>query len=133
VDNNNAVYAVAVAAAVYAVYEFVAGAESLEARYLQASNGVPLSEPALWSIFIQLSTALRAIHAAGFAARSVDSSKVPPLPSPLSAAAAAAAASSSSSSRPCVASGCSPHDGGAGGGVLVVLMGRCWWSRAQAG
>ena len=112
------------------MYEFVAGAESLEARYLQASNGVPLSEPALWSIFIQLSTALRAIHAAGFAARSVDSSKVPPLPSPLSAA--AAAASSSSSSRPCVASGCSPHDGGAGGGVLV-LVGRCWWSRAQAG
>jgi PAB-dependent poly(A)-specific ribonuclease subunit 3 len=58
----------------------MAGAESLEARYLQASSGVPLPEHALWSIFIQLSSALRAIHAAGFAARSVDSSKVPASP-----------------------------------------------------
>lgn len=63
----------------YLVYEFMAGAETLEVRYLQqSSNGVILPEPVLWSIFVQLAIVLRAVHAAGFAARCVAPSKVHP-------------------------------------------------------
>lgn len=61
--------------AVYLIYDFVPGAETIEYRYLQPA-GMPLPEPLLWSIFVQLATALRAVHSAGFAARCVDSSKV---------------------------------------------------------
>eukprot|EP00048_Salpingoeca_helianthica_P022232 m.17145 g.17145 ORF g.17145 m.17145 type:complete len:527 (+) comp7052_c0_seq1:1235-2815(+) len=55
------------------VSDFYPCAESLASSFLQ---GNPITEPLLWSFVIQLTAALRAIHAAGLACRVLDPSKV---------------------------------------------------------
>lgn len=66
------------------VYDFFPNAITLAAKHLQSHQvgggssppPEPVSEVLLWSYIIQISSAIRAVHAAGLACRVIDASKV---------------------------------------------------------
>ena len=58
------------------VYDFHAGATTLEARYFPTSPESVVEESVLWSYIVQLSSALCAVHASNRACRIVDASKI---------------------------------------------------------
>ncbi len=52
-------------------YDYFPGADTLEERFLRASpqGQVPIPEDVMWSITVQIASALRAIHSAGLSCR----------------------------------------------------------------
>lgn len=71
------VYRVCVCTAVVFVYDYHPGAETLRARFFLPNGGkYALSETTIWSFVIQMASALKTIHSAGLAARTIDPTKI---------------------------------------------------------
>ena len=63
--------------AVVFVYDYVPGAETLQARHLTGGHRArALQEDLLWDYVIQLVAAVRAVHGAGLALHSIGTSKM---------------------------------------------------------
>jgi serine/threonine protein kinase len=68
---------VCVFAAVVFVYDYHPGAETLRARFFLPNSGkYALNETTIWSFVIQMAGALKTIHSAGLAARTIDPTKI---------------------------------------------------------
>ena len=64
-------------AAVVFVYDYLPGAETLDSRHLQSGRRArALSESLLWDYVVQLAVAVRAVHTAGLALYTPNSTKV---------------------------------------------------------
>jgi len=60
----------------YFIYDYHPVAETLEMKYFYQMNGSFIPEEVLWSYICQLVSALRVIHGAGLASRTIDPSKI---------------------------------------------------------
>ena len=64
-------------AAVVFVYDYLPGAETLDSRHLQGGRRArALPESLLWDYIVQLAAAVRAVHTAGLALYTLDSTKI---------------------------------------------------------